>query len=373
MKNVLCTVGTSLLGNFNRFENAVLREVALDALEKNDYARVADILASFPESDRNCGAEINSIFELRYRGIIGENFRLHFLISDTPDGEKVGKILERFYHGKGIQVNLVVIEGLLDKEPKRFRREGLRNLIKQMARVLREYGSENCLINATGGYKAQIAVAVMLGQALGVNVYYKHEQFSEIISFPPLPFSLDQDLWLKYNYLFTVLDNGAKDLIELEEVKYEELDEKIEPLINREVIEGKTYIELSTAGQIFHETLKSRWQTIRQEYLPPIIPEKSKVFVEKLQDHNWPDRELVIRIMNKIIKKVPFVRTCRTNYLNPDLPKREGFILKRGEIVGIISRQGWTVSFVVDTNAKSERQKEAAVEYLNSNLDEFYY
>lgn len=100
MKNVLCTVGTSLLGNFNRFENEVLREAALDALEKNDYAKVADILASFPESDRNCGAEINSIFELRYRGIIGENFRLHFLISDTPMAKRSVKSWKDFTGGR---------------------------------------------------------------------------------------------------------------------------------------------------------------------------------------------------------------------------------------------------------------------------------
>jgi len=69
----------------------------------------------------------------------------------------------------------------------------------------------------------------------------------------------------------------------------------------------------------------------------------------------------------------PFVRTCRTTYLNPDLPKKEGFVLKRGEVYGIISRKGWTVGFVVETSARSERQEEAAVEYLNANLEEIFY
>ena len=77
------------------------------------------------------------------------------------------------------------IDDLQDADPKRFRTKGLRNLAKVVCGVIRDYGAANCAINATGGYKAQIAIAVLMGQALGVPVYYKHERFDEIIAFPP--------------------------------------------------------------------------------------------------------------------------------------------------------------------------------------------
>jgi len=35
-------------------------------------------------------------------------------------------------------------------------------------------------INATGGYKAQIATTALIGIALDIAVYYKHERFNEM-------------------------------------------------------------------------------------------------------------------------------------------------------------------------------------------------
>ena len=47
------------------------------------------------------------------------------------------------------------------------------------------------IINATGGYKAQIALAVAFGQANETQVFYKHEHFDQIIRFVKIPFSFD--------------------------------------------------------------------------------------------------------------------------------------------------------------------------------------
>src|SRR5207237_5612422 len=97
------------------------------------------------------------------------------------------------------------VPGLQDANAREFRTRGLRNLARLLASTLREYGPEYCAINATGGYKAQIAIAVLLGQALQVPVYYLFERFPEIISFPPMPVSLDLDLWTEHADLFTAL------------------------------------------------------------------------------------------------------------------------------------------------------------------------
>src|SRR5437773_1205753 len=77
------------------------------------------------------------------------------------------------------------------------RTRALRTPARRICAVVRERSAAACALNATGGYKAQIAVAVLLGQALGVPVYYKHELFSEIIAFPPLPVALDFEVWMR--------------------------------------------------------------------------------------------------------------------------------------------------------------------------------
>ena len=81
--------------------------------------------------------------------------------------------------------------------PRRFRTKGLRQLARELCKILRERTPAACAINATGGYKAQIAIAVLLGQAIGVPVFYKHELFPEIIAFPPMPVALDFELWMR--------------------------------------------------------------------------------------------------------------------------------------------------------------------------------
>ena len=104
-------------------------------------------------------------------------------------------------------MNIHRVEGLRDDAPDKFRTQGLRNLAKLFGEQVREARKENrsCAINATGGYKAQIAIAVLMGQALDIPVYYKHERFDAIIPFPPMPVALDFSLWERASGMFTVL------------------------------------------------------------------------------------------------------------------------------------------------------------------------
>ncbi len=68
--------------------------------------------------------------------------------------------------------------------------------------------------NTTGGYKAQIAIAVLIGQTLGVSAYYKHEKFPQIVAIPPMPVSFDYDLLGHAGVLSSLEQN---DILELEE------------------------------------------------------------------------------------------------------------------------------------------------------------
>ncbi|MFY7806617.1 MAG: hypothetical protein ACOVQ7_24660 [Limnoraphis robusta] len=79
MKNTLiCTVGTSLLNNLKRSEESILSAV----MAKN-WHQVALLLLEKANTDRLCGAEINSITSICQKRLLAQYLRLIFLVSDT--------------------------------------------------------------------------------------------------------------------------------------------------------------------------------------------------------------------------------------------------------------------------------------------------
>lgn len=169
------------------------------AYRERDPATIARALVALPPTTRLCGAEINSIADLMAHDYCEPGSTLYFCSSQTGDGQLVAQILGHYYGLRGVAVRIETIPDLQDEDPKRFRTKGLRNLAKTVCRIIRGHGAPWCAINATGGYKAQIAIGVLMGQALSVPVYYKHERFSEIIAFPPMPISLDHQLWMEHS------------------------------------------------------------------------------------------------------------------------------------------------------------------------------
>lgn len=69
--------------------------------------------------------------------------------------------------------------------------------------------------------------------------------------------------------------------------------------------------------------------------------------------------------MQKIINECPYVRTCHTEYWNPNLSSPVLFRMKGDQIEGIFSNGSWTVKFIVETSANTRVQCEACVAYLN--------
>src|SRR5262249_24328814 len=161
-------------------------------------------------TDRLCGAESNSIASLVATGRVPAGCGLFFFHSATDQGRDIAAILTGYYRDRGHSpVEAIEVRDLQDADPKRFPTHGLRNLARLLCKVIRDYSPAACALNATGGYKAQIAIAVLLGQALGVPVYYKHEQFAEIIAFPPMPVALDFEVWMRVSGMLYALEAAA--------------------------------------------------------------------------------------------------------------------------------------------------------------------
>ena len=334
-----------------------------------EWKEVGPLLRHVKPTDRLCGAEINSVTDLVGQGSI-EQDRLHLFHSDTDDGEAIAKVLESYFTSLSSpwNVNIHRVEGLRDDEPDKFRTQGLRNLAKLFGEQVREARQNNrsCAINATGGYKAQIAIAVLMGQALDIPVYYKHERFNAIIPFPPMPVALDFSLWERASGMFIVLAKG--DACEPWERFEDDWDERFEPLVNRVSMDGKDYLELSATGQIFHETFRSRFQESKATNLPRKAKPDEKE-PPKLGDHAYNQaRKPICRFLERVTE-LPYVRYCHTTYWNPDLPESTRFRMSGGKIQGIYSDGSWCVKFEVFTTATDPAQLPVVVADLNDWLD----
>lgn len=386
-QNLICTIGTSLLypnlAQLPKTQETYGAWLAKQPLEDREFLKfdlidqlhkanmesniqnIARLLIQIPAQVRVCGAEINSVDLLHLNGEIPSDCNVFLFYSDTPDGNKACKIIETYFKFQGYQVNEPIkIENLTDDNPKLFRTKGLRNLAKEICQILRSQGVNYSSINATGGYKAQIAVAVLIGQALGVPVYYKHERFNEIISFPPMPISLDFELWLKTSGWLMNLEK-ENQLISFEELA-EDWDEQFETLVEHIDIDGKDFLILSATGQIYLDTFKGKFESDRDQILPPAVNQKCE---PHLTDHSWGNaRDNILNFLNKIVNNFSYVYNCRTHYWNPDLSSQTLFRLRGDEIEGIYSNGSWTVKFFIETSAITPGQKKACVADLNYQL-----
>jgi putative CRISPR-associated protein (TIGR02619 family) len=336
-----------------------------EAYAKKDHRLIADVLRRLSPASRTCGAEINSIASMIDKEYVPTDCGLFFLHSDTADGRSIAAILRNYYQGRGhAPVEAIDVPDLQDQDPKRFRTKGLRNLARKICGVIRERSAAACAINATGGYKAQIAIGVLLGQAIGVPVYYKHELFSEIIAFPPMPVALDFEVWMRASGMLYDLERASQPISAT--VYTDEWDEKYESLVERVQIDGHDYLELSPTGQIFHETFRERFRTARDQVLPPPVPPAQKR-PPRLEKAGWPgEHPEVERLMARVTNEVPQVVQCATFYYNPDLAERTRFRVGSDGIEAVYSEGSFTVKFRVETSAKTPGQQAAVVAALGA-------
>ncbi len=371
---LLCTVGTSLIySNLSNLakesQDSLILSALAQAYSENNWSEVASQLHRISPAERICGAEINSVADLFEQGRI-ERANLHLLHSDTDDGRIISEILQSYFQKDGWNVHSHCVTGLQDDNPRLFRTYGLRNLAKLFGKLTRDAGGiEFCAINATGGYKAQIAIAALMGQALGIPVYYKHERFDAIIPFPPMPVALDFSLWEKASGMFMALSRPNIENPHKYEDFSEDWDERFEPLVERIEIDGIEYLELSTTGQIFHETFLSRFQQSRTSNLPRDATQKEKQS-PNLGHHGYGRASgPITRFLEKLTSEVPYIRFCYTTYWNPDLPQTTFFRKSADGVQGIYSNGTWCAKFRVLTTSDEAHIVPIIVADLNRWMD----
>jgi putative CRISPR-associated protein (TIGR02619 family) len=370
---LICTVGTSLF-NTNlsglKAEDPDPRMAALaTAYAARDPAAIARGLAALDPGERLCGAEINSNALLIGKGPVADRPKLFLVHSDSEEGRRIGQTLASYYGRQpGLDpVQTCQIADLQDRDPRRFRVFGLRNLARTLCRIVRDFSPAACAINATGGYKAQIAIAVLLGQALAVPVYYKHERFDEIIALPPMPVALDFEVWLRLGGVLYELDREGQVAASEIELPHGSA-EVFESLVEREPIDGVDYVALSPTGQIFHETFRQRFGQAREHVLPPPAPPERKKEPHIEDGHTREVRGLQPFLV-ALTREVPQVVRCETWYSNPALPRPSKFWINPEGLVGQFGDGRGLAKFRVETTATTDSERAAVHVVLNEWLD----
>jgi putative CRISPR-associated protein (TIGR02619 family) len=358
---LICTVGTSLKSNLERDPD---RKNWADLYAQGRLRELARALTSLPPQDRLLGAEINSIDSIISRGILTTPIRLYLLVSDTEDGRNIGELLKLYYleepnPRRFEQAEWQVLQGLTDANSQTFRREGLRHLVTAVAEIARKWRPEQVVINATGGYKAQISFAGLIGQALDIPVCYLFERFSEVITLPPQPVSLDLSFWLAHAHRFYLL---ASDQGEPED--YEALDPRFASLVELVPVDGEQLAGLTAMGQLFHETFRYRFAREKSQLLPPdagLAPEQKKITYEP----GLAPRPPGIETWLARLREVPYVTRIHTWYYHPGLTKPNYFrFSKKGEVdrlEGGFSDRKALAKFTVYLTARTEAQRDAAL------------
>lgn len=231
MRLIISTVGKSLISNLPQQEQ---EHAATELLVKQIWER-GEIAAS---------AETNALSH-----IINEEDELLFLFSDTPEGISASQALVGYYLQKGYKAKSRIIKGL-NYAHSEFMSQGLKALVNALIdeiRLARRKGLE-AIINATGGFKAEIAYATLVGLLFNVSVYYIHEVFQDVIRMPPTPIDWDYSLLAEYENFFEWI---TKDTRRQEKVEryLQGAPDRINLLIETD---DAGYTTLSAAGDVYY-------------------------------------------------------------------------------------------------------------------------
>jgi len=194
----LITVGASIITNLRRLkaEDKRLVRLASDDAELLKRAHRGDVLFEaayemLKERPREMSAELNSLWPYVEHGLVDEAYLYY---TQTGAGNFCSSLLELYMREelRLTDVHTVEVKGFgLDFE------EGLVNLMDKVASKVVELRSKPGVaiyLNATGGFKPENAILVLVASMLGLrSIYYMHEAFKEPVALPVFPISVRKE------------------------------------------------------------------------------------------------------------------------------------------------------------------------------------
>jgi putative CRISPR-associated protein (TIGR02619 family) len=351
MRTVITTVGTSLLTNRDdrpwagwRFGQPLPEEGPVRLwLSKADPVRAS--------------AEIHTWHKL---GLFTEPARERVVIvhSQTADGAFCGARLAEYAASRGIEAESRQIAELSYADPATFNR-GLGRMVRLLAEAIREgRRSGEVAIAATGGFKAEIAIANLVGALLGAPVYYIYEQFEQLIKLEPLPVALKPD-WLRKGAGSALLQKlSEEDCVPRESVSsLIKADGRLELLLEAAEEEGREIVALNVLGELAAQLLQSpvsQWPSACDE-------EPAKKIQLEGAGHHRPSgwEEALYRLARS-----PFVRRIRYDRGAGIQPGIRPAPESPSDLYAVIAGNGPALSLRVETTAENAEQRRLVLDHL---------
>lgn len=276
---IISTVGTSLLGNIKN--------------PKWNPNGLTDHQDFFRFDPQKAAAESNALSRLA-----GKGDELVFLHSDTPEGMLCSEALTTYFQGQGFEARSVRIAGLSYQE-RGFVQHGLRNFIRLLAGELKaaQRQGRSALINATGGFKAEIAYATAVGLVFHTPVCYIHEMFNDIVTLPATPISWDYSLFAWHSDFFDWIDAEARSTPEVRQ-RLLALPEQV-ALLLEDANDGYSY--LSPLGEAYLEAFRGRLE--EGQIVPVWLSERAK---RDWDSYDTSTKHLFLRIIERL--RIPEIR-----------------------------------------------------------------
>ncbi|NEO54051.1 MAG: putative CRISPR-associated protein [Okeania sp. SIO3B5] len=279
MPTIITTTGTSLLSNASRELNKQRGESFADNELQNYFKNVGAEKAS---------AETKSLLK-----IASPEDEVVLLYTKTHNGELCAREVYRYLKSKKWS-NIRLRELPLEENEAQFERRGLRELVNILIEEITKAQRENqeVIINATGGFKAEIAYTTIVGMIFQVPVKYIYQFFQEPVTFPTLPISWNVNLLLEYEDFFAWIDEEPRKDVEVEQRL------KAIPKLERNQVQQlllpadeNDEIMLSAAGDILWKRVAQQRELAEliEDAPPSEIPNADKIASSIAEDkHHFP-------------------------------------------------------------------------------------
>jgi len=354
MRTLIVTVGTSLLTNRTDERPWHGWQHGQDLPDENTAAQYAE-----SADEQLLCAETNTLQALP--NSLQPQDSIAFLHSATPAGEWCAKVLLQHYQKQGHKCELFEIGGLSYKE-KSFTSRGLKSLMEHIFSIIKQ--ADNVAICATGGFKAEIAFANMIGMLTHVPVYYLHEQFRELVELPSIPIDWDISIVEDNRRFFEWIDEEPRSSLEVE--NWLKANPQLRTFTSV-TLDGHTL--LSTVGELIYGAYKIQDNSKPKAVWPPPseVSPQEKIKLEGTDHHRpkgWKD-------FTERIAEIAQVGIIRYDGNGDKSKKRSGVYdsdSDTGTLKVLLADEKYALPLVVETTARGEEQVDLVKEYLQRQI-----
>ena len=236
----LVSVGTSLISNYNKWEDRTVEDIGTDdeswdSFEAGDYVPA---LKNYLDrtAPREASAELSSLLKDATKAPKpGDTVWL--VHTTTRPAEACARCIEEALkkEASSLEVQYRPVQGLGEASQGGFAERGLPNLIRDLVELVGEAleGEHRCVLVPTGGYKAIIPYFVAVAMLYQLDCIYVYEDSDEVLTLPPLPLHVDLSRWTTLESVVESLEGKSREEAKKSRL-YEELKGRLQILMVEE-------------------------------------------------------------------------------------------------------------------------------------------